>query len=270
MVAGVACLASLLIARPVFAILGIGDIVFDPSVYTQAIEQVLQLERQYAELVQTYEMVQNQYEQLKWMAQRVPVDMVARYRALATPWRGSSAADTYGITRGWTSGINTGLDVQDAYAGAVERLEAYGKRFTNLSSDQQAHVKADYGTVELADGANVAAIETVGRLRANAPVVEAAIQNLEADSLSGDPDMNTEVAVLNKINAANVIQLHGAQDTNKLLVTLAEQQLLDAKRKRDAEARAINDDIRFRAQGKAILDAQVADASVAMRSWRMP
>jgi len=93
---------------------------------------------------------------------------------------------------------------------------------------------------------------------------------LEADSLSDDPNMNTEIAVLNKINAANLMQVHSAQDTNKLLVALAEEQLIDAKRKRDAEARAINNDIRFRTEGKALLDAQIADASAAMRAWRVP
>ena len=35
--------------------------------------------------------------------------------------------------------------------------------------------------------------------------------------------MNTEVAVLNKINAANVIGLRNRQDTNKLLGALAEE-----------------------------------------------
>ena len=31
--------------------------------------------------------------------------------------------------------------------------------------------------------------------------------------------MNTEIAVLNKINAANIVALRNTQDTNKLLVT---------------------------------------------------
>ena len=82
--------------------------------------------------------------------------------------------------------------------------------------------------------------------------------------------MNTEIAVLNKINAANLMSIRSAQDTNKLLVALAEEQLIDAKRKRDAEAAAINDHIRFRTEGKAVMAEQVADASTAMRSWRMP
>jgi hypothetical protein len=76
-----------------------------------------------------------------------------------------------------------------------------------VPADQQARIKTDYATVELTDCANMAAIETIGRLRANAHAVEGAIQGLETDSLSGDPDMNTEIAVLNKINAANLISV---------------------------------------------------------------
>ncbi len=260
----------LAIASPAFAIFGFGDIVFDPSVYAEAIEQVLQLERQYAQLLQTYQMIRSEYEHLKWMAKRVPVDMVTRYKAAATPWQNSSAANTYGTTEAWTAGITTGLGASSGYAGAVERLHAYGEALSNVPGDQQARIKADYATVELTDGANIAAIETIGRLRANAHGVETAIQGLEADSLSADPDMNTEIAVLNKINAANLISTRSEQDANKLLVALTEAQIIDAKRKRDAEAAAINNDIRFRTEGRTVMHEQVADASAAIRSWRLP
>ena len=87
---------------------------------------------------------------------------------------------------------------------------------------------------------------------------------------SSAPEMNTEVAVLNKINAAGLVAIRTGQDANKLLVALAEEQTIAAKRTRDAEARAINQHIRFMADGKAILTAQAAGASDAMLAWRMP
>lgn len=113
-------------------------------------------------------------------------------------------------------------------------------------------------------------MDLVGRLRANAPDVENSIQSLEDDSLSTDPDLNTEVSVLNKINAANVLALRNSQDTNKLLVTLAEQQIIDAKRKRDSEASAINTHIQFMAQEQAVLHSQTGDPSARMLAYRMP
>ncbi len=113
-------------------------------------------------------------------------------------------------------------------------------------------------------------METIGRLRANAPGVATTIQRLEADSLSSNPEMNTEIAVLNKINAANIIALRNAQDSNQLLVALTEGQIVAAKRTRDAETQAINNHIRFMKEGKSVMDAQKKGASDAMLAWKMP
>jgi hypothetical protein len=262
--------ALAVLAAPAFAILGIGDIVYDPSNYALALQRLIQLEQQYAQLVQTYQMISNQYNQMLWMAKMVPVNMADRYRAMATPWGLSSATNIYGTTGGWLIGINSGLAVPAGYSEATQSLESYGSALGNIPADQLSRVKTNYSTVELTDAANLNAIQTIGQMRANAPAVETAIQNLEDDSLSADPAMNTEMAVLNKINAANMVNVRNTQDTNKLLVALAEEQIVDAKRKRDAEAQSINYHIRFMAEGKAVMTAQAANASSAMLAWRMP
>lgn len=266
----VVCALAALLAAPAFAILGIGDIVFDPTNYANALQRFIQLEQQYAQLVQIYEMIHSQYDQMIWMAKQVPVNMEVRYRALATPWQTTSATNTYGTTASWITGINTGWGVGAGYSAATQPLASYGAALGNIPADQLPRVETSYGTVELTDGANLSAMETIGRLRANAPGVETAIQGLEKDSLSSNSDMNTEIAVLNKINAAGLISVRNTQDTNKLLVALAEQQVIDAKRARDAEAGAINDHIRFMAEGRAALASQAAGASDAMLAYRMP
>src|SRR5581483_7228752 len=148
------------------------------------------------------------------------------YRAVATPWLNSSATNTYGTSGGWTTGINTGVGAPSGYAAATQPLGTYGPALDDIPASQLARVQTDYATVELTDGANLAGMETIGRVRANAPAVESAIQNLENDSLSSDPNMNTEIAVLNKVNAAGVIALRNTQDTNKRLATLAEEQIV--------------------------------------------
>lgn len=265
----VCLLAGTLMATPVFALLGIGDVVFDPSNYAEAIAQLVQLEQQYEQLVRTYQMVRSQYDHMVMMAKQVPVDMTQRYRAVATPWKSSNATNTYGSTAAWISGINTGFGVADAYARATQRLTTY-ENLAEIPSDQRERIKTNYATVELADGANVLGMETIGRLRANAPGVATTIQRLEADSLSSNPEMNTEIAVLNKINAANIIALRNAQDSNQLLVALTEGQIVAAKRTRDAETQAINNHIRFMKEGKSVMDAQKKGASDAMLAWKMP
>jgi len=266
----IAIVAMLVSSGRALAFLGIGDVVFDPTNYAEAVKQLIQMEQQYAQLVQNYRMLRSQYEHLVWMAKRVPVNMAARYRVASAPWQSFEAGEASGATSAWIAAVNNGLAVPAGYLEATERLVAGVSAVSNLPVEQRAHWKAGYGTVELTDGANVHALETVGRLRANASAVEAAIQHLEDDSLSSDPDMNTQIAVLNKINAAHLVSVRATRDTNELLVALAEQQVLQAKRVRDAEARGFNQQARFAAEGKSILVTQAAGASQAMHDWRMP
>jgi len=251
-----------------FGQFGFGITVFDPSVYAQAITQVSKLVQQYNQLVQTYQMITNQYNQMLWMAKTLPGNL-SRFHTVSTPWFLSTSTNTYGTTGGWITAINTGSYTSTGYQQATERLLPYGTSLSNVPADQRDRLQKHYATIELTDGANQNGIETVGTLRSNASQVESAIQNLENDSLSSDPSYNTEIAVLNKINAANVIALRNGQDSNKVLVALAELQLLDAKRKRDAEVKAINTHIQLVGQGKAILDDQSSSWTSAMLDYRL-
>ena len=124
-------------------------------------------------------------------------------------------------------------------------------------TDELARVRSQYATVELADGANTNAIATIGAIRGNAQTVQTQIGNLEQDSLSNDSDLNTEVAVLNKINASGVLTIRTLQDSNKLLASLLEQQTILAKQQREATTNTINADI----QRQASLSANMAQVS---------
>lgn len=262
---------SLMIAAPVaYGIFGLGDIVYDPTAEMRLIQQISEMEQQYAQLVRTYQMVTNQYNQMLWMAKMIPANLRARYRALATPWKYTTATNTFGTTGGWINAIDTGGGVSTGYGQATHPLNVYGPALSNIPADQLPRMQTQYATVELTDGANLAGIDLLGRIRSNAPQVEGSIQSLENDSLSTDPDLNTEIAVLNKINAADLINLRNTQDTNKLLAALAEQQIIEAKRKRDAEAAAFDQHIQFMGREQAILQSQTGDPSARMMAYRMP
>ena len=112
-----------------------------------------------------------------------------------------------------------------------------------MNADELSRVKSQYASVELSDGANTTAMATIGSIRGNAQSVQTQIANLEQDSLSSDPNLNTEVSVLNKINAAGVLTLRTLQDSNKLLASLVEQQTILAKQQRESTTNAINADI---------------------------
>lgn len=248
---------------------GFGLTVFDPSVYAEAVTEVGNLVQQYNQLVQTYQMITNQYNQMLWMAKILPENL-ANFRAVATPWYLSSATNTYGTTAGWISAVNTGSNVSGGYESATVQLLPYGAALSNVPADQLSSLEKHYATVELTDGANQDGMQTIGTIRFNAPQVEAAIQNLEDASLSSDPDYNTEIGVLNKINAAAVVALRNSQDTNKLLTALAEQKFIEAKRQRDSETEAVNNHVNFMANEQGLLTSQKAGASDAMMNFQMP
>jgi len=55
-----------------------------------------------------------------------------------------------------------------------------------INATDAQNLKSVYASLELADGANVSALMTVGNIRANSQTVQQQIANLEQDSLSGD------------------------------------------------------------------------------------
>ena len=262
-------LTVLAITARTHAILGLGDIVFDPTSFAKLTEQLLQMERQYEQLFRSYQMLRSQYDHFVFMARRNPVDMAVRYGTPLAAWPPSSASNTYGTTGNWIAALNTGSSVSQRYVDSTERLNMYSNQLATLSSAHAVGARSAYGSVELADAANIDTLQTIGTLRANAPDQESALLRLRNDTYSSSPEMNTEIAVLNKINAAGVASVQTSRDTNQLLVALAEQQLIAAKSARDAQARAINQHIQFVAEARSASSAISANASSAMRSWRL-
>jgi len=77
-------------------------------------------------------------------------------------------------------------------------------------------------------------------LRSRAAQNQQALQLLAKDSESTDDNKNTQIAVLNKINAANVIMAKQIQDTNQLLLTMLEQMTLQSAELQRERAAALN------------------------------
>jgi hypothetical protein len=243
----------------------LGGIVFDPTNYNNALLRYFQLEQQLLQLRTTYLLAVQ-------MAKNIQ-NMPARYQALFSHWRNAAAEDTYGNTAPWIAGINSGeiAAVNAGYRQATTPLQPYNPGvLEGMTVEELQRVKAQYASVELSDGANQTAMVTLGAIRNNAQNVEAQIAHLEQDSLSADADLNTEVAVLNKINAAGVLTLRTAQDSNKLLASLLEQHTLVAKQQRESTANAINADIARRANLAGNLAQVTGTMTDSLLNFRMP
>ena len=110
----------------------------------------------------------------------------------------------------------------------------------------------------------------LGFLRGHQMSVETTIRNLEDDTYSNGPDLNTQIAVLNKINATAVTSARLAKDANNVLVSLLEQQLLGAADRRDAVVQGINAHIAFMNEAGALLARTTARTTDALTTFRIP
>jgi hypothetical protein len=139
-----------------------------------------------------------------------------------------------------------------------------------MDPSELGRVQSQYASIQLVDGANINAMATIGAIRGSAGNIQTQIGNLEQDSYSGDSSLNTEVSVLNKINAAGVLTLRTVQDSNKLLASLLEQQTILAKQQRDATTNAINTDIARQASMAGNMSQVTGTITDSLENFRMP
>lgn len=247
-------------------------IVYDPTNYHNALLRYFQLQQHLLQLQKSYAQLVAQYNFALRMAQNIQ-NMPARYRALFSQWRNVNSLNTFGNTGSWVTGINSGLfpTVTAGYQRSTTQLLPYSAdQLSAMNPSELARVQSQYASVELVDGANMNAMATIGSIRGNAQSVEAQIANLEQDSFSNDSDLNTEVSVLNKINAAGVLTLRTLQDSNKLLASLLEQQTILAKQQREGTTNLINADIDRRASLAGNLSQVTGTMTNSLQNFRMP
>ena len=221
--------------------------VFDASNLAEAVKEFEQLQQMYTTANQTRDQIIQAYNLAHYMSQ-MPQDLYQRYKAQFALWTNLNAPNTYGNTGAWITALNTGIPQQSSagYAAAVVQVNPYPPSgFGQLDPATQATIENQYATSDLAQGTTTSALTTLGQIRSHSESLNQQISNLEADSYSNDPTQQSEMAVLGKVNAANLIQLHSQQDTNQLLAAGIQQQMVAQKQAIDAQNRTINQAIYF-------------------------
>ncbi len=248
------------------------SIVYDPTNYANALLRYAQLVQQLNQLRVTYEQIVNQYNLALRMSRNLP-NMATRYVTTWAPWRNADAQDIYGNTATWINGVNFGVlpTVVSGYQQATNTLLPYtAALLAAMPANQVQRVQSDAATIQLADGAAENAMAMIGTIRANALNTTNAISNIQNDSLSDDPNLNTQVSVLNKVNATSVLSLQNAQDTNKLLVSLLEQQTILSKQARDSATNVTNADISRRLNSVAFGQQLAGGIGQTLNAYRLP
>ena len=268
------CLIALTLAalpRTATAQIG-GGVVYDPTNFHQAVLRYAQLIAHLKQLQATYAQIVSAYQLAQRMSQGAP-NMQTRYAANWSPWRYANAQDNYGNATPWINGVNSGnlLKVLSGFQKATSALSFYTPALLSAMPPGEARrVQSDIATIELVDGAAQNAMATIGAIRANALQTTNTIGTVQNDSLSADPNLNTEVAVLNKVNATNVLSLQNAQDTNKLLVAILEQQTILSKHLRDSATNITNADIDRRQNSVGLSQQLTSNIGQSLNSYKLP
>ena len=248
------------------------SVVYDPTNYANAVLRYSQLIAQLNQLRSTYLQILSQYNLAVQMSRSLP-NMATRYAASWAPWRYASAQDAYGNATPWINGVNSGSisNVLGGYQRATNPLAIYPQSLlSRMPASELQRLESDAATIELTDAAAQNAMETIGAIRANALQTVNTISNIQSDSLSGNPNLNSEVGVLNKVNATNVLTLQNAQDTNKLLVALLEQQTIVAKQLRDQAAVITSADLARRTATVPLGQQLTSGLGQTLTSYQLP
>src|SRR5271154_1127185 len=246
-------------------------VVFDPTNFHNALLRYYQLQQHLIQLQQSYAKITSHLNLALQMAKFVQ-NMPARYRAVFSQWRNVTSLNTFGNTGSWISGINSGLlpNINTGYLRSTTQLLPYSSdHLSGMDASQLERVQSQYASVQLVDGANVNAMATIGSIRGSAQDIQTQIGNLEQDSFSSDSGLNSEVSVLNKINAAGVLTLRTVQDSNKILASLLEMQTIIAKQQRESMTNSINADIQRQASLSANMTQVTGTLTNSLQTFRM-
>lgn len=228
-----AFLAAMLEVSPALAQLGSG-IVFDPTQSAHAVQQIAQANQLYTTTVATTRNVIAAYNLARQMAS-LPKALYTSYSNLGRQqWITlTTPANTYGNSLIWMNAASTGYGAKAATQAASINTTGRIAGYSSLSPQGQQEIAAQGATVDLANAVNATNIETIGTIRADSSQREADISQLEAASHSADPSQHTEMATLQRINQALLIELRSQQETNQILEAQALQQMVGQKEQQD-------------------------------------
>jgi hypothetical protein len=221
--------------------------VFDASNYANGLNEFQQLQQMYTTATQTRDQIIAAYN-LAYQMSRMPQNLAQRYKSSFSQWANLSGPNTYGNTSAWVTALNLGGSgrAATAYSNAVIPLGSYPEgSLSSQDAPTQAAIKNQYATSELGQATITTSLSTVGSVRSNSELFSQKLANLESDTYSGDSSQQTEMAVLGKINAATLLQIHSQQDTNQVLAAAVAQQALADKQRIDEQNRLINQAIYF-------------------------
>ena len=208
-------------------------VVFDPTQSAHALQQIEQGQNIFTNSVKLADNAISTYNLAHQMAMS-PDSLYRPFMSFSSYWMAiNQAANTYGNSQQWVNSTNNGVGTQYAYQQAsiprTTQLNGYG----NVSLSSQQQIAAQGATADLNDAVTASNMQTLGVIRANAQQRQTDINALQSATQSTDPAQHTELATLQRINQALILQLMAQQEANQISQAYALQQIVAQKQQQD-------------------------------------
>ena len=244
----VAVSALLLLPSPAAALFGLGDIVFDPTSYatlgkiwssdastlTKVAEEVTQLEKIYANAIQTYN-------QAMAMARSFSHASRMNWLTVGITAVEDATANRYGETVNWAALVNGNPGLASAaWRNATLPMSDDSSTFLSHEALGSSANLTNLASIEALDGSSTKCLSEIAEYRTAAQTNSLAISQLQsADDDDGD-ETNSEIEQLNLVNGAQAAALHEQQSQGALHACLVEQQILANTWQRNAASETMN------------------------------
>jgi hypothetical protein len=239
-------------------------VVYDPTQSAHALQQIEQGQNIFTNSVKLADNAISTYNLAHQMAMS-PQSLYQPFMSYSSVWMMvNQTANTYGNSQQWTNSANTGVNASYGYQQAsvprTAQLNGYGK----LSTSGQQQISAQGATADLSDSVTTSNIQTLGTIRTNSQQRQADINALAAATNSIDPAQQTELATLQRINRALILQLVAQQEANQISQAYALQQIVAQKQQQDALKTSFQQANQFQTGYNAVAPSY-AGAAAAMR-----
>jgi hypothetical protein len=239
-------------------------IVYDPTQSAHAIQQIEQGQNILTNSVKLADNAISMYNLAHQMAMS-PQSLYRPFISFSSIWMMvNQSANTYGNSQAWINSANTGVNASSAYQQASVPRTGQLNGFGNLSTSGQSQVSAQGATADLNDSVTISNLQTLGTIRLNSQQRQTDINALAAATNSSDPTQQTELATLQRINRALILELMAQQDASQISQAFALQQIVEQKQQQDALKSSFQQANQFQA-GYSAVAPSYAGAAAAMR-----
>jgi hypothetical protein len=212
---------ALLLPTSTYAIFGLGDIVYDPTNYAEAVQELDQDIQIVSQAIQTYNLLKSE----------LAIITNRPWQTLATTLASIQASDLGDAPSVAAQAIAQAVNgIQDAraawsHANLSLNMDTLNNALSSILSNTAAPAHAN--AIEMTDAFATDALRTIGLYRNNQTLLNTAIQNLETAQQSTDPADNTPAAQQNITNGI-LLQLLKLQQSAASLHAVVTEQLAAA------------------------------------------